>query len=97
MIKYRTGQYSGGLITQVEVERETIHFVYFNGGKSAKRSDYTNYFDTWEEAKNHLLKEAELQVESYRSSLARANEYLSKVMALSNAEAANESVSDQVC
>lgn len=63
MIKYETGGYGKKLIERVEVERETNSSVWINGSRSAKESGYKSYFDSWDDAKDHLLKRAYLKHE----------------------------------
>ncbi len=63
MIKYTTKAWGGGRIEVVEIEKETEHCVWemteSYGGKKLRRykkhSDYSNYFDTWQEAFDYLL------------------------------------------
>ena len=54
MIKYRTGSY-GVPIEEVKIDREKENSVWFNGPRNAKRSEWYNYFDTWEQAHKYLL------------------------------------------
>ena len=42
-------------IEEVEVDRETTHFVYIGKDRTAKISMYENYFDTWKEAQAALM------------------------------------------
>jgi len=42
-------------IKEIEVERETDSSVWINGRRNAKRSDWGNYYDTWQEAHDALL------------------------------------------
>ena len=42
-------------ITTVEVERETDHNVWINGRRHNKRSEYDDYFDSFDQAKSALL------------------------------------------
>lgn len=62
MIKYRTGL--GKFIAAIEVVRDTPKMVVFsrdNGTerKEAKRSNWGNWHDTWEDAHEFLLSRAE--------------------------------------
>lgn len=81
MKKYRTSPY-GKLIETVEVERETEASVWINGQRNAKRTEYHSYFDTFAEAKQHLLDLAEKSVNSAQLRLERAKERYDKVEGL---------------
>lgn len=60
-------------ITEVDVVGETAMFVKLHGGrKDAKMSSYKCYFDTWKEAHDHILEEAQIKVDSAKLSLERA-------------------------
>jgi hypothetical protein len=81
----------GRPIESVEVERETEQSVWVCGvwhGKKvaprrhSKRSDWDNYFDTWEEAKAFLLANAERKVAHARRELEIANSELGNVKGL---------------
>ncbi len=70
MIKYRTGYEK---IEAIEVLRETEKCVYLPDTKyraehkELKRSEWTNWFDSWEEAHAFLVAEAEDKVSVARS------------------------------
>jgi multidrug efflux pump subunit AcrA (membrane-fusion protein) len=70
-------------ITQVEVERETDISVWINGHRNAKRSEWNNYYDTWEEAKAALQAKAQSQVDSLRLQLERAKGALGNIKGMS--------------
>jgi len=55
--KYRTGSY-GRAIEEVEVERETEKSVWMKGQRSEKMTNYSCYFNTWQEAHDHILKKS---------------------------------------
>jgi hypothetical protein len=77
MFKYKTGSTK---IEKVEVAGETDHFVkLLNGRKEAKRSDWSNYFDSFDNAKNYLLEKAERKVSSLRRQLESANGELGQI------------------
>jgi len=70
MIKYRV---RFNRIERVNVERETEKFVVLPDGKrEAKRTDRSNWFDSWEEAKWFLVNDAERVVNDLRNRLDRA-------------------------
>lgn len=78
MIKYKAN--SLRKIEKVEVAGETDHFVkLLNGRKEAKRSEWFNYFDSFDAAKNYLLGEATKRVENLRLQLERANGELGQI------------------
>jgi hypothetical protein len=88
--KFKTGGFSGGLIEAVQVEKETAQSVWINSWtfkgagtgparKHAKRSQYDNYFDTWQEAYQFLLERAISRVLSARRELDLANSHLGNV------------------
>lgn len=61
MIKYKTNRWvrdSDDLIKQVEVERETDVSIWVN-----------NYWDTWEDARDFLMKQAEMKLADARRGL----------------------------
>jgi hypothetical protein len=72
MKKYRTGGWGKNLIEEIEVEKETEYSVWIKGRRAAKKTDYHNYFDTWEDAKLHLLAIEEKYVASMQLNLERA-------------------------
>jgi hypothetical protein len=71
MKKYRV-KYSE--ISEVEVERETESSVWINGSKSLKRSSYESYFDTYEDAFNHIAVILKAGIEKAESRLKYAKE-----------------------
>jgi len=85
MEKYRTGGWGKNLIEQVEVEKETEASVWIKGRRNAKRTEYYNYFDTWDEAKLYLLTVAEAKVAAIRLNLERANGELGNINGLRQA------------
>ena len=92
MIKYRTSGTTN--IEKVEVLRETKSQVVFPsnlGNRKERRenkiSTWINYFDTWEEAKAHLLKISERKLIRARISLEQANGVHGNIKGLRNPEA----------
>ena len=85
MKKYNTGGYDT-LIKEVEVISETKCFVRVQcvGSvcRESKRSDYTNYFDTWEEAKQFLLENAQARVDALEERLSEAEQKLATIIEL---------------
>ena len=86
MKKFRVGGCSRKLIEEVEVDRETDVSVFIEKQRHAKRSSYYNYFDTWDEAKDFLLKKATGEAEKYRRLLEVANGRLGNIRGLRNEE-----------
>lgn len=83
MIKYRAKtQTWGQLIEKINVERETKKCVWIDGRRSNKMSDWYCYFDTFGEAKNYLISEAENKVQAARSKLNNAKSHLGNIQAL---------------
>jgi len=56
-------------IREVEIEKETEKSVWINGNRSAKRSEWANYYDTWEDAHKALLFQQESYINNLRKRL----------------------------
>jgi hypothetical protein len=78
MTKYKTGGWGKFLIEKIEVEKETEKCVFikrtdYKGkpilDRNNKRSDYYNFFDTFEEAKQFLLSKSYNRINSYKHNL----------------------------
>ena len=85
LVKFKTG-YSADNIERVEVLRETAQCVYLPShcpGKTerrdAKRSEYTQYHDTWAEARAYLMQKAQTAVIAARRNLELANARLGNI------------------
>ena len=80
MFKYRT---SWDVIERREVVREAEKVVFLMWGKrevrEAKRSDYQNWFDTWQEAHDFMVDLAEGRVEKAQVTLQRAYDKLERI------------------
>lgn len=82
MIVYRTG-YHKPLIEEVEVERVSDKTIWFkNGIRAHKKSVLWNYFDTLQEAKEHLeakytsnILQLEDQIQSIKNKLKELEKY----------------------
>lgn len=72
----------GKLIELVEIERETESSVWIGGRRNSKISDYHCYFDSFDEAKAHLLEKADEKVIGARRSLELANSHLGNIKGL---------------
>lgn len=78
MIKYRTSSSQATLIQEVQVVRETAHSVWLASGIGTtkpvcrpKRGSDTNYFDSWAEAKQYLVRWAADRVSAAERDLDR--------------------------
>ncbi len=71
-------------IVEVVVERETEKSVWINGRKSSKRSNYENFFDTWEDAYAFLLGGARKKVISAERTLENATNKYNAILSISN-------------
>lgn len=80
VIKYKTGY--GEKISQVEIEKETDSSVWIRGSRSAKKSEYAHYHDSWEAAKQHLVGRAESKLARARLDLERAQNDLGNAKGL---------------
>lgn len=85
MIKYKTG--FNATIQEQEIIRETEHMVIyknFNGQelREKKKSEYKNYFDTWQDAKDFLVRKYTNKKARAEINLATANDELDKVKGL---------------
>ena len=77
MIKYAT---KFNRVEKVEVAGETEHFVkLLNGRKEAKKTDWSSYFDSFDDAKSFLLDKAQKRVDSLRRQLETANGELGQI------------------
>lgn len=82
MIKYRTRFRE---IEAIEVARETAGFVVMTGTrarKEAKRSDWSNWHDTWEDAHRFLLRIARERVVGTEADLKMAKSNLATIEAI---------------
>lgn len=85
MKKYmcKLGSFLEATIQEIECERETDSSVWIGGRRNAKRSEWSNYFDTWEEAHSSLLEAAERKATSARLALDRANGVMGNIKGMS--------------
>ena len=81
MKMYKTGGWKE-LIEVVEPTKVTDKSVWLSNGRSAKRSNYDNYWDTIEEAKEHLkekynriINSAEKKIEKAKADLESLSKY----------------------
>lgn len=78
---YKTGGWKE-LIEEIEATKVTEKTVWLSNVRSAKRSKYVNYWDTIEEAKEHLegkykrmIKAAEAKIENAKADLEALSKY----------------------
>ena len=71
MKMYKTGGWKE-LIEVVEPTKVTEKSVWLSNGRSAKRSNYANYWDTIEEAKEHLKEKYDRIIESAERKIEKA-------------------------
>ena len=71
MKMYKTGGWKE-LIEVVEPTKVTEKSVWLANGRSAKRSNYGNYWDTLEEAKEHLTEKYNRMIESSERKIEKA-------------------------
>ena len=74
--KATTGSYPSVVV--VVIDRESDSSVWIKGRRLAKLSSYESYFDTFQEAKSHLIAYATDEVNKAKARLDYRNEILSK-------------------
>lgn len=82
MLKYMATVGYKPSIVEVEVERETDSCVFIKGRKHSKITEYQSYFDTWAQAKSHLIGYASHKEAAARSRWQGAQEELSRIEAM---------------
>jgi len=55
MIKYKAEMYYEPKIKKIEVERETACFVWIQGRKESKYSEYSRIHESFSDTKNYLI------------------------------------------
>lgn len=71
-----------GKIEEVEIERETEKF-YFIGGRRCEKDGWAGaVYDTWEQARDVMIKRSEERIVSLKSDISREEEYLTKIKEL---------------
>jgi hypothetical protein len=84
VIKYKVTGYSDRAIQKIKIEKETNHFVFYKDGNSERvwQEAKGMFFDTFDAAKNYILKEAQCEIANLDVSLERAKQRLAKAEAL---------------
>ena len=76
MTKYKAYHCSRPEVKRVEVEKETESSVWIKGRREAKETQYSAFFDTFQEAKDFLIDVFEKKAKTVRLQLERANGYI---------------------
>lgn len=66
-------------IEEVEIDKETDKSVWINGVRNAKRTEWANYYDTWEDAHNDLMRHQQRHVESLYRQFQASDKMLIKI------------------
>ena len=82
MIKYKAEYLYHIRITKVEAEKETASTIWINGMKKWKHSAGESYFDSFDEAKKHIIKNYEYTIEITKRRLICEQDCLEKAKAL---------------
>ncbi len=73
MYKYQTDGYSfhvsNKYLKKIEIDKETEKTIIVDGRRSSKRSEYYYFWDTFEEAREHLIKFHTNKIEKLKISL----------------------------
>jgi hypothetical protein len=70
-------------IKAVEIERESAVSVWnLRGSRECKKTDWSGYFDTWEEAKQFLLEVSQKEIDKYKRILQRARDQYGNIKGL---------------
>lgn len=67
-------------IQPVFIERETDSSVWINGRRKSKQSEYENYFDTIDEAKQFIIQKAKNEVSQYQNRLEMAEKHYDHIV-----------------
>ena len=91
IVKWRTGGWGSEDIQRVECVRETEKCIFICDSrgrerKSMKHSDYEQYHDSWQAAKDYLLAGARRQVEACKTRLHDARTQLGMIESLKEPE-----------
>ena len=81
-IKYKTADFFP--INKVKITKESESSVWVNGRIRRKFSDYECYFDTFQEAKDHVMQQAQKRIDEANRSLAHAQYLMRKAELLTD-------------
>lgn len=82
MVKYKVDHYWEPRIEKVEVEKESGSSVWIRGRREAKETQYHAFFNTFQEAKDHLIDVFSKKAQEARLRLDLANGYLGNAKGL---------------
>jgi hypothetical protein len=85
MVKYKAKFWWEPKIEKIEIEKETESFVFFRNKKEKKKTQDYVYFDSFDEAKAHLIQVYEGKATDARRALEMANSYLGNAKGLKDA------------
>lgn len=71
--------YGSPKIKEIDLDRATASSVWIDGRRRARESEYEAYFDTWDEARKHLLFIYEKRVAQARSQLQYESDLLGNI------------------
>lgn len=89
MHKYKTSVRKHSIspnIEKVKIERETTSSIYINGVRAAKSSQFDQYWDTWVEARNYILHQAQIQEEHLKDRLTETQDTVDVISRLNEPE-----------
>lgn len=78
-VKYMTSSIYSHSIKKVEIERETEASVWIKGRRQVKSSGYHSFFNTFEEAKAHLLEEAQAKCNAAKKNYERQQKLVESI------------------
>ena len=87
MNKYRADIGYREAIHKVQIEKETEASIWIDGRRRGKSSEYSSYFDTWDQAHAYLIKKADGNLHRAKVSLALAQKAYNKTKEMSNSRA----------
>lgn len=73
---YRTRKWNYACVEPIECDSETDKFVVINGKRTAKRSDWENYFPSELEALEFLIKKYTVSRDFHKCEVNRFNNYI---------------------
>ena len=85
MKMYKTER-SSTQIVEIDVERVSEHFVWYENiygqGRHALHSDHTSYWDTWDEARDHLISQSQDKKAYLLKQVERLNDEIETLIAM---------------
>lgn len=71
MVKFVTGSGSRLEILEIDVDRETVNFVWIDGVRRSKESNFELYHDSWREAHDYLKQRADNNLRAAKAEVSR--------------------------